>query len=69
MIPRFGEYGFCIGTGYTRGKFGRNSWRAKLDEDVGGIESLKRWVIPRNGGYGPGIGTGHTGGKLGRKNA
>ena len=41
--------------------------RAKLDEHVGGIEGLQRWMIAGNGGYGPGIGIGKSGGNQGVK--
>ena len=44
-------------------------WRAKMEEDVGGIEGLWRWMITGMGWCGPGIGNGQTGGKLDRENA
>ena len=40
MILRFPGYGFCIGTGYTGGKFRRNFAGPSWEEDVGGIEGL-----------------------------
>ena len=38
-----------------------------MDEHVGGIEGLERWMIAGNGGYGVSIGTGYTGGKFNSK--
>ena len=70
MISRSREYVFCIGTGYTGGKFQRNfgglSWRSGCWRYRRPIEG---GMIPGNGWYGPGIGPGHTGGNLGRENA
>ena len=54
MIPRFHRYGFCIGTGYTGGKFRRNFGGPSWEEDVGGIKGLQGRMIPGNGRYGPG---------------
>ena len=57
----------CIGTGYTRRKFGDFLGLSKLERCVGCIEGQKGGMMALSGLYSVSIGAGYWRGKLGRK--